>query len=138
MTIARQAHIKSSDIYVSNNYLTHISNTHAVELAKLGIAAKDFVSLICKDFNQIRKGSDDSYLLVIYNSKLPLVAAISLNYSVKKGFWEIKTAEPRRCSTIKKSVLIWEAAKHTSNGNGRPSQLVGGEAGRVPFNATHR
>lgn len=118
MTVARKAHIKAADIYVSENYLRHITNRHTSELAELGISAFDFVTLICNNFNQVRKGSGDSYLLVIYNPDLPLVAAISLNFSVRKGFWEIKTAEPRRCSTVEKSALIWEAAKHTSSGNG--------------------
>ena len=45
-----------------------------------------------------------------------------LNYSLKNEFWEIKTAQPRRCSVIEKKTLVWEAAKHTSNGNGnRPN-----------------
>ena len=47
-----------------------------------------------------------------------VIAAIDLNFALdmKKGFWEIKTAEPRRFSSIKNKTLIWEAAKHTSNG----------------------
>lgn len=32
-------------------------------------------------------------------------------------FWEVKTAGPRRVPTVDKKALIWEAAKHTSNGN---------------------
>ena len=118
MNIAKAAHLKSADIYVSENYIKHIENKHHVELTKIGFTAFDFVTHICDKYNQIREGSDDSYLLVLYNEKLPYVASISLNYSLKNGFWEIKTAEPRRCSTIQKRALIWTAAKHTVSGNG--------------------
>ncbi len=54
--------------------------------------------------------------------KLAYVAGIALNYSLEKGFWEIKTAEPRRVKTIKNKALIWSAAKHSDDGNGnRPN-----------------
>ena len=82
MNIAKAAHLKSADIYVSENYIKHIENKHHVELTKIGFTAFDFVTHICDKYNQIREGSDDSYLLVLYNEKLPYVASISLNYSV--------------------------------------------------------
>lgn len=118
MSVAKAAHLKCADIYVSENYLRHIWNRHNVELKRIGFTALDFVVHICDKFNQIREGNDNSYLLVLYNDKLPYVASISLNYSLKKGFWEIKTAEPRRCSTIQKRALRWTAAKHTVSGDG--------------------
>lgn len=118
MNVAKAAHLKSADIYVSQNYLKHIHLRHHVELTKIGFTPLDFVTHICSKYNQIRVGSENSYLLVLYNEQLPYVASISLNYSLKKGFWEIKTAEPRRCSTIQKRALIWTAAKHTVSGNG--------------------
>ncbi len=51
-------------------------------------------------------------------------SAVDLNFTLNahKGFWEIKTAEPRRYSALKNKALIWEAAKHTSGGHGhRPN-----------------
>ena len=121
-TIAREAHLKCADIYVSENYLKHIQLQHGEELEALGIAPIDFVKLICNNFNEIRQGSGDSVLLIINNSNLTYVAGIALNYSLEKDFWEIKTAEPRRLRTIKNKALIWSAAKHSDNGNGnRPN-----------------
>lgn len=122
MNVARKAHIKSADILISENQIRHIENKHSSELAILGISAISFVRLVCNNFNQIRKGRDESILLVIYDIDLSFVIAIDLNYSIQKNFWEVKTAEPRRLSSIKKSVLIWAAAKHTASGNGnRPN-----------------
>ena len=121
-TIAQKAHLKCADIYVSENYLKHIQLQHGNELQSLGIAPFDFVKLICGHFNEIRRGSGDSVLLVIYNHNLSYVAGIALNYSVKDGFWEVKTAEPRRLRTIQKKAQIWSAAKHPDSGNGnRPN-----------------
>ena len=117
-TISKYAHIKAADIYISENQLYHIQNKHKKELEALGIDAITFVTMVCKSFNQIRKGSENSILLVIFDSKLSYVIAISLNYSIEKEFWEIKTAEPRRRKAIEKSALIWTAAKHTVSGNG--------------------
>ena len=121
-TVSKKAHVKAADIYISENQIIHIQNTHRKELEDLGIDATTFVSMVCRNFNQIRKGSGDSILLVIYNTRLSYVIAISLNYSIEKEFWEIKTAEPRRRRTVDKSALIWTAAKHTVSGNGdRPN-----------------
>lgn len=116
-TIAQQAHITSADIYVSRNQLIHIENRHGKELAAVGMDAETFVRTVCRQYNQIRRGSNNSLLLVVYDEKLAKVAAIDLNYSLKDSFWEIKTAEPRECSTVKKKALIWARA-HPANGNG--------------------
>lgn len=117
-TIAKKAHIKAGYIYISNNHVRHIANVHKKELAQIGIDALSFVRVICGNFNQIRKGSGSSFLLVVYDEKLSRVAAIDLNFSLKKQYWEVKTAEPRRKSAVIRSALVWEAAKHTPNGNG--------------------
>lgn len=79
--------------------------------------ALSFVCMVCRQFNQIRKGSGSSLLLVVYDEHLSKVAAIDLNYSLKEGFWEIKTAEPRDGSTVRKKALIWARA-HPASGNG--------------------
>lgn len=120
-TIARAAHLQCADIYVSENYLKHIQLQHGKELQLLGIAPVNFVSLICSSFNEIRKGTDESVLLIMVNQNLTYVAGICLNFSVKEGFWEIKTAQPRRLKTIKNKALLWSAAKHSDSGNGNRS-----------------
>lgn len=35
-------------------------------------------------------------------------AAIQLNYSLKKEFWEVKTAQPRSLADLKKRKLLWQ------------------------------
>lgn len=117
MTVARAAHIKAADIYVSPNQLRHIERRHGKEIGSCGLSALGFVENVCKRFNQIRMGSDNSLLLVVYVERLSRVAAITLNYSLKDEFWEIKTAEPRESSAVMKKTLIWPEA-HPDGGNG--------------------
>lgn len=66
MTIAKAIKRKCADIYITDNYLKHISNYHRIELESLRINALDYAKLIATNFTQIRKGSGDSLLLVIY------------------------------------------------------------------------
>lgn len=108
-SIADKAHIKSADIYVTEDHLRHIYNYHGKELSTMGFSAMDFVKTIVSNFNQIRIGSGNSYLLVIYDEKSSVqhTAAISINYIVKKGIWEVKTAQPRSVQSIKKKKRIW-------------------------------
>lgn len=105
--IARALHKKSGDICITNDHLVHISNVHRKELEQLGMSALDYVQFVANNFNQIRQGSEDSLLLVVYNKKLSHTAAIALNYSLKKEFWEVKTAQPRRISEIERKKLLW-------------------------------
>lgn len=118
--VAAEAHIQSGHIYMSMNQVKHIRNTHKKELGIVGMTPMDYVRFVCQNFNQIRERKNDGYMLVVYNQSTPNTAIIELNFAlnIKRGFWEIKTAEPRRNSAVKKSALIWEAAKHTSNGSG--------------------
>lgn len=117
-----QSHTKlqSGNIFITMNQLKHIKNEHGKELEQIGMLPLDYVKFVCENFNQIRERKNNGFLLVVDNKFTPNTAIIELNFSlnVKYGFWEIKTAEPRRSSTVKKSALIWEAAKHTSNGRG--------------------
>ena len=116
--IAEEAGISKGKIYVSINQLQHIAGKHETEINQIGMKVLDYIRFVCQNFNQIRKAANSSVLLVVYSEKLSNTAAIELNFALdmKKGFWEIKTAEPRRFSSIKNKTLIWEAAKHTSNG----------------------
>ena len=116
-SIAKAAKIQAGDIYVSVNQIKHIAGKHTTEINQVGMRVIDYIRFVCQNFNQIRKAQRNSILLVVYNNALPHTAAIDLNFAldIKKGFWEIKTAEPRRISTVENKTLIWEAAKHTSN-----------------------
>ena len=106
MTIARKINKKCADIYLTPNYLKHIERRHKTELEKVGFSAVDFVKAVVKSYNQIRKGSGDSILLVIFNGDLNYTAGIDLCLS--GDHWEVKTAEPRKTEDIIKRKLLWE------------------------------
>jgi hypothetical protein len=106
MTIARQINRKCADIYLTSNYLKHIERRHKTELEKLGLSAIDFVIAVVKGYNQIRKGSGDSILLIIFNGELNYTAGIDLCLS--GDHWEVKTAEPRKTEDIIKRKLLWK------------------------------
>lgn len=116
--IADAANIQQGKVFVSENQLQHIAGKHKMEINHIGMKVLDYIKFVCLNFNQIRRAANNSILLVVYSETLSNTAAIDLNFALdmKKGFWEIKTAEPRRFSSIKNKTLIWEAAKHTSNG----------------------
>ena len=114
-SISKICHKKSADIYISKNQIRHINNKHGNELSLVGVSAFEFVTMVCNQFNQIRE-TRDGLMLVIYREKLSYTAIIELQYC-DGDFWEVKTAGPRRVPTVDKKALIWEAAKHTSNGN---------------------
>ena len=106
LTIARKINKKCADIYLTPNYLKHIERRHKIELEKVGFTAVDFVKAVVKSYNQIRKGSGDSILLVIFNGDLNYTAGIDLCLS--GDHWEVKTAEPRKTEDIIKRKLLWE------------------------------
>ena len=108
-TIAQEAHIKCADIYISVNQLKHIYARHKTELEQIGMTAEEYIKYILNNFNQIRKGSGESILLVVYNEADDKhnTAAMALNYSIEKEFWEIKTAQPRKTDDILKREKIW-------------------------------
>ena len=108
-TIARQAHLKCADIYVSENEIKHIENKHSVELEQLGLPADVYVKTIINNFNEIREGANGSILLVIFekDNDFHNTAALTLNYSIEEGFWEVKTAQPRNTKNLLKKKKIW-------------------------------
>ena len=116
--IAQKAKITSANIYIDKQHIDHIQIKHGKELLSVGMDALTFVKCVCQNFNQIRKGSNESYLLVIFNRKLSFVAAMTLDYSVKDGFWIIKTAQPRRSSAVLKKALLWTDAQTVSRNGG--------------------
>ena len=108
-TIAQKAHIKCADIYISENQIKHIYARHKTELAQIGMTVESYIYFILNNYNQIRKGSGESILLVVYddNNDRHNTAALALNYSIEKEFWEIKTAQPRKTEDILKREKIW-------------------------------
>lgn len=106
MTVAKKIKRKCADIYLTPNYLKHIENRHRKELEALGISAVDFVRIVVQQYNQIREGTGDSILLVIFNGELNHTAGIDLCLS--GDHWEVKTAEPRKTEDIIKRKLLWE------------------------------
>ena len=106
LTIARKINKKCADIYLTPNYLKHIERRHKTELEKVGFFSFYFVKAVVKSYNQIRKGSGDSILLVIFNGDLNYTAGIDLCLS--GDHWEVKTAEPRKTEDIIKRKLLWE------------------------------
>lgn len=118
LTVARKIKRKCADIYLSPNYRKHIERRHKKELDSLGLSAIDFVTTVINGFNQIREGTNDSILLVIFNGDLNYTAGIDLCLS--GDHWEVKTAEPRRREDIEKRKLLWEK-QHTFSANHRRS-----------------
>lgn len=106
LTIARKINRKCADIYLTPNYLKHIERRHKIELEQVGLSALDFVKAVVKGYNQIRKGSGQSILLVIFNGELNQTAGIDL--SLSGDHWVVKTAEPRKTEDILKRKLLWE------------------------------
>lgn len=106
LTIARKINRKCADIYLTPNYLKHIERRHKTELEKVGLSAVDFVKAVVKGYNQIRKGSGDSILLVIFNDDLNYTAGINLCLS--GDYWEVRTAQPKKTEDIRKRKLLWE------------------------------
>lgn len=117
-TIAKKINRKCADIYLSSNYQKHIERRHKKELEQIGLSAVDFVKTVAKGFNQIREGTGNSILLVIFNDDLNYTAGIDL--SLSGDHWEVKTAEPRRREDIEKRKLLWEK-QHTFSANRRRS-----------------
>ena len=109
MPVARKIGVRCADICINRNHLAHIAHVHATELAQLGVSAMDYVSMIASRYNMIMQGSGNSLLLVVYRGESNDVAAIDLDYSTKKGFWEVKTAQPRRYEEIVKRKKLWQS-----------------------------
>lgn len=109
MPIAKKIGVRCSDIYINKNHLAHIAHVHATELSQLGVSAMDYVSMIATRYNMILQGTGSSLLLVVYRGENNDVAAIDLNYSTKKGFWEVKTAQPRRYAEIARKKILWQS-----------------------------
>lgn len=109
MPIAKQAHVKCADIMIDNRHIEHINKKPKMELDTLGISAMDFVKLIVTTFGKIRQAPNDALDLVTTNTEgKKYVAVVTLNYTYKKKFWEIRTALPVRTAVVKSRKLLWK------------------------------
>jgi hypothetical protein len=105
--VAKAIRRKAANIYINDNHLRHILNRHAEELASVGLDPITLVCLVVNNFNRIYKGKGQSLLLTIYNGK-PKVTAIELNFAIRKGFYEVKTATITRKTYLKDEDLLWQ------------------------------
>lgn len=81
--------LKARNIAIYESGLVHIQNRHKKELSLLGQTALDFVNFIVKNYNQIRQGTGDSFLLCVKRENISNVAAIRL--AVEENQYIIKT-----------------------------------------------
>lgn len=110
MTIAKKAHIKAADVVVHPDDIEHIEEGHAEQLRSLGISVIDYLSIIVDNFNQVRKGSDGSILLVLTSPYKNLVLALRLMEEVddeRRLVWQVRTLYPAD-KFRKNQILLWE------------------------------
>ena len=81
--------LKACDVVISESELVHIENRHSKELNKIGQTAWDFVNFIIRNYNEIRQGTADSFLLCVKRENISNVAAICL--MVEENRYIIKT-----------------------------------------------
>lgn len=111
--------LKVCDIVVYEAGLVHIYNYHNKELDLLGMTAIQYVSYIAKNYNEIRQGSGNSFLLCVnsYSSdKQSNIAAIELTLidTNKTNVYEIKTAIPIKTDRLLKRKLLCANARRVS------------------------
>lgn len=108
--VSRHTCLKSAPIVIDNEHLRHIARKHKEELKQLGIGPLDYVQLIVDKYNEIRKGDEDSILLVIAREKgINDLAVVDLEYvkTNKSDYWVVKSAYPIRTSELRKKKLLW-------------------------------
>ena len=84
------------DIIVYETELVHITNRHGKELESIGMTAFDFVKFIVDNYNEIYKGTGNSFLLAVRREHISDVAAIELHRECVRGkeLYKINTATP--------------------------------------------
>lgn len=115
--VAKKAGIEPGDIVVDADALQHIVAGHTSEIEAIGLSVLEYLKFITSHYNRIYTGTGNSYLLVVFpdislpgkiESEIANVAAIQANYSIKKGFWEIATAQPRKAARLRNKILLWK------------------------------
>lgn len=114
--VADEAGIKFADVFIDESHLEHIKEKHQSELKALGISARFLVEIVLDNYNRIYQGSGKSILWVCFDEKVKshLTAALTLNYIVKKGFGEVRTAQPRSSDNLKKKKSDLEKEKENT------------------------
>lgn len=100
--------LKARDIIINEKELIHIEKRHSTEINSAGMNAFDFVVFIANNFNEIRKGSGESILLVVKRNNISNMAAIELVNIVENGkeCYKIKTASMINNEKLKLKKLL--------------------------------
>jgi len=98
--------LKSKDIYIYEGEIVHIANKHKLELKKIGLSSFDFVKFVISNYNEVRKGTGGSYLLIVRRTHTSNMAAIELISSERKEFYIVRTASPISTSRLNKKTLL--------------------------------
>ncbi len=100
--------LKALDIIIYDSELIHIYNRHKEQLEKIGMTPIDFVKFIIANYTEIRKGNNDSYLLVVLRPHVSNVAAVRLMCvdSNGKECYLIKTATLYNTESLLKKKLL--------------------------------
>lgn len=83
---------------------THL-NKHRPETNENGIS---FAKRVIEKFNQVRQGSGDSFLLVIYNEKISQVVAVQVAPLKNKFCYEVKSVLIMRKKSLTGKSILWE------------------------------
>ncbi|MDR1739496.1 MAG: hypothetical protein LBR45_01900 [Bacteroidales bacterium] len=106
-TVAKQIRKKAADIYVDENHVKHIFNRHSGQLKEIGFTPLVFLEVVMSGYNRIYKGNGQSLLLAKWNG-VPKIAAIEMNFALKKEFYEVKTAFIKAKEKFKEEDLLWQ------------------------------
>jgi len=106
---AAAANITSAGIFVTNEVMAHIDARHHRELAALGKTPEELVAYVLANYKEIRRGSGDSYLLVV-PVRPAKVAAIGLEIRLSGlyGFWLVKSAFPLHDKRLSRYPLVYK------------------------------
>lgn len=99
--------LSAADIYIFESELVHITKRHSKELGTIGMTSIDFVKFITSNYNEIRKGSGDSFWLVVRRNKTSNFAAIELTeISKRNNIYIVKSASPVNSKQLEKKELL--------------------------------
>jgi hypothetical protein len=106
--VADEINQPSADIYIDDNHLKHILIRHKEDLEKLGFTPLAFVDLVVGKFNRIYKLEGRQSIWLVRWNGIAKVTVIELNFALKEGFYEIKTAFVAPKSRFKNCILLWK------------------------------
>ena len=102
-TVASKIKSPAGYIYAdrSNKHL----NKHKGETNEYGLS---FAKHVIQNYNQIRQGTDDSFLLVIYDEKLSQVVAVKIAPLNNKFCYVVKSVLIMRKKSLTGRSILWE------------------------------